>query len=159
MRDLRSVALLAVATLAISVACYQGGETLDLDLGRLEQRELRTDDLVLIAWIARTPVEHAKGLAIVEADRLQPEADGRTPAMLYDLRDSDASMPPFRLRMQPMDVAVLAHDGTVLALSTLPVSPRPAPGAAYVVETIGGSWNAGRVAVGTHFEGLEPDDH
>ena len=32
MRDLRSVALLAVATLAISVGCYQGGETLDLDL-------------------------------------------------------------------------------------------------------------------------------
>lgn len=136
-------------------ACYQGGETLDLDLGELEQLELRSDDLQLIGWLARTPAEHAKGLAVVEADRLRRQDDGRLPAMLYELAASDAVMPPFRLRLQPMDIAVLSRDGTVLALGTLPAAPGLAPGAAYVLEAIGGSLAAGGVTVGTRFRGLE----
>ena len=154
MRELRSVALVALALLLSAGGCYEGGETLDLDLRRLEQLEFRTDHLRLIGWLARTPAEHAKGLAVVEADRLQPHDDGRLPAMLYVLPASAAVMPPFRLRLQPMDVAVLSPEGTVLALSTLPMIPRLAPGAAYVLEALGGSFKAGGVTLGTRFRGL-----
>jgi len=147
--------VVVLAMLTGGWACYQGGETLDLDLDDLEQVELRSDGLQLIGWLARTPAEHTKGLAVVEADRLRRRDDGRLPAMLYELAVADVAMPPFRLRLQPMDIAVLSRDGRVLALGTLPTAPEIVPGAAYVLEALGGTFETSGVRLGTRFHGLE----
>jgi len=140
--------------LLLAASCYNGGESLDLDLAELERRELRAGDLVLIAWVATEDNHHRKGLAIVEQDRLQPGDDRRRPAMLYDLRDPALTPPPFQLRMQPMDIAILSRDGTVLTTTTLPRRPIVTEEAGYILETLAGTWEAGGVGPGTRFAGV-----
>jgi uncharacterized membrane protein (UPF0127 family) len=155
MRELSQLAAVGVALAALMGGCYGAGETLDLDLDELDRIELTVGRLRLNAWLARTPTEHAKGLAVVEADRLEPLADGRLPAMLYVLPSSGATMPAFRLRFQPMDVAVLSRDGIVEALATMPEVPRLSDTSAYVLELVGGNLSRGGVRPGTRLQGLE----
>ena len=154
MGNLRGVRRVVAVGLLLAASCYNGGESLDLDLGQLERRELRAGDLVLIAWVATEDDHHRKGLAIVEKDRLQPGDDHRRPAMLYDVRDPASTPPPFHLRMQPMDIAVLSRDGTVLMTTTLPRRPMLTEESGYILETLGGTWDAGGVGPGTRFAGL-----
>jgi uncharacterized membrane protein (UPF0127 family) len=149
----RTVPVVACAILG-AASCYQRGETIDLDLRKLDKVELRAGNLRVISWVARTPAELAKGLAVVEVDRLTQLEDGAHPGMVYVLPPS-AAMPEFRLRLQVMDVAVLSANGEVIALSRLPAIPERVPGSAYVLELTAGNLAAAGVGVGARFIGLD----